>query len=222
MISMTACLADFLYKVPAEVLPEGVMGAFASIQASEASLLPEELMAMVQMSSNRRQEFATARSLLRSLFDKYAVYEFPILNDLNSGRPIWPDGYTGGISHSKGWVWVVCAQNPPYCSLGIDLEKRYRLKQSLWQKLFTQTEINFLNQQSNSEQSDWATLFFTIKEAYYKYQYGLTSKRLGFLDVVVSVNIMSKSMDIAEVHNMGMESQVKAFIQQEYIGALVF
>ncbi len=73
---------------------------------------------------------------------------------------------------------VVVAQNSVVTSVGIDIETTGRIDRQLWGHLFTDEETEHLLQLESAAQSRQATAFFSIKEAFYKYQFP-DNARLG-------------------------------------------
>ena len=63
-------------------------------------------------------------------------------------------------------------------SVGIDIETTGRIDRPLWKHLFTDEETEHLLELEPAAQSRQATAFFSIKEAFYKYQFPIT-QRLG-------------------------------------------
>lgn len=98
-------------------------------------------------------------------------------------EPIWPSGICGSISHSKDWALAVVASNKNAPALGVDLEYTNRLSQKTWQMVLLPSETAWIETNiSESEQQWFATLFFSLKECFYKWQFPQTRSWLGFQD----------------------------------------
>ena len=80
---------------------------------------------------------------------------------------------------------VVVAQHSVVTSVGIDIETTGRIDRPLWKHLFTDEETEHLLELEPAAQSRQATAFFSIKEAFYKYQFPITHAWVGFRDVTV-------------------------------------
>ena len=71
-------------------------------------------------------------------------------------------------------------------SIGVDVETIGRVEQKLWPTLFTEKAANYFSSLAPNTVALETTLFFSAKEAFYKFQYPLTQKWVGFQDVEVT------------------------------------
>ena len=99
-------------------------------------------------------------------------------------QPMWPEGVSGSISHAKGMTGAVLAKKEHHPSLGLDIEKRRSVDASLWNHLFKPEEQSALLRHGR-DFDEWATLYFSLKETFYKLQYPLTGRFLDFLEVAL-------------------------------------
>ncbi len=183
------------------IFPQSAQWAVGYTHESFPRLYPEEAVYMSEMSPRRREEFALGRALSREVLKNLGIVKSPLLIDPPTGAPLWPKGVVGSISHSKGLVLVVAALSSEVLSLGVDVEQLGRLKPVLWPRILTAADSLWLKNQELSKQNDLATLIFSAKEAFYKYQYPLTKKWLGFQDLSMRVDIDQKNLFAYPISN---------------------
>ena len=92
--------------------------------------------------------------------------------------PIWPEGLTGSITHTRGCAMAIVARNSDVRALGIDVEQDTPLPDKLLSAICTDAERNWLKDQANPGQL--AKVIFSAKEAAYKCQYTISQKYFGF------------------------------------------
>ncbi len=180
--------------LPAGFFPKGVVWATGYTGDPHLPLYPEEAAHQAQMGLGRRTEFALGRSLARAVLAQLSIQHFPLLIDTASGSAIWPQGVVGAITHSKGFALVAAAPVSLMNGLGVDMELLGRLRSILWSRILTPVDLAWLKTQPVPQQADLATLIFSAKEAFYKYQYPLTGRWLGLLDVSMRVNLKAATL----------------------------
>ena len=156
------------------------------IQDAMAALFPEELEQISRAVEKRRQEFAKGRALARRLLSSLGHEKAPLLSS-ETRAPIWPNGIVGSITHTKDFVAVAVAKNTDLRGIGIDAEELRPIKENLWSRICTETELNTLRQNHGRDMALWVGLLFSCKEAFYKAQHPLTKTFLGFHDVEVAL-----------------------------------
>ena len=135
----------------------------------------------------RQREFLCGRYYAHQILDSIGYSGFAISKD-EKGCPAWPDGIRGSISHTNDYCVVAIAADESLSSVGIDLEESGRMKQSLWGRLFTKSEISQLKSIDQPiEQMRQAAIMFSAKEAFYKYDYPLHRRQYDFTDVEVTL-----------------------------------
>ena len=127
----------------------------------EALLGPECEIAS-QYEGLRLRQFCSGRNLARTLLASLGGPQCPI-GRAPSGAPLWPEGYTGSISHSADQVAAIVARSSDYWAVGLDIERVGAIAQDIWQLLFTEAECEFL-----AKHDTLTTAFFAIKEAFMK------------------------------------------------------
>jgi 4'-phosphopantetheinyl transferase EntD len=101
-------------------------------------------------------------------------------------EPVWPDGFVGSISHTRGWAGAVAGAAARHAGLGIDLEHRVTdsAVSALEQLALDAAELEVLNRASATLPHDArVTLAFSAKESFYKAVFGMVRRFLDF-DVV--------------------------------------
>lgn len=180
--------------LPVEFFPKGVAWATGYAGDPHLPLHPEEAACQANMGLGRRTEFALGRSLARAVLAQLNIQHFPLLIDPGSGAAIWPQGVVGAITHSKGFALVAAAPSSLMKGLGVDLELLGRLRSILWSRILTPRDLAWLKTQPVAQQSNLATLIFSAKEAFYKYQYPFTGRWLGLLDVSMRVDLKAATL----------------------------
>ena len=163
-------------------LPNGC--ALAAGPVAGYPLLVEEAPHVAQAHPKRQRQFASGRHFARQAMTRLAGMAHPVGRDQN-GRPIWPEGLIGSISHSESFA-AAAVSNGPWRGIGIDVEEANRLnhaKPRLYQKLFTNRE----------RAGDWVdprhgALLFSAKEAAYKAVNPLVGKYIGYREVEAEID----------------------------------
>ena len=101
------------------------------------------------------------------------------LPKLPDGQVCWPEGVVGSISHAPGLAGAIVGWKKDFESLGLDIEKKDRVQEETWNRLFTENEQKYLLQFPLGGQSEKATEIFSLKEAFYKFQWPITKTFLG-------------------------------------------
>jgi 4'-phosphopantetheinyl transferase EntD len=91
----------------------------------------------------------------------------------------------GSISHTDSWCAAAVARALEVRSIGIDLELATPLKESLWRRVCTPKERDWLHELPAAGLT--GKILFSAKEAVYKCQYPITNKFLGFHAVEIEL-----------------------------------
>ena len=136
----------------------------------------------------RRREFSAGRvAAAAALKELGANDSFSI--SVGAGRnPLWPDNFTGSITHTSGLAVAAVARIEILATVGIDLERTNAVQPELWPSILRASEIDFVSRKPPMEQSRWATLLFCAKESFYKMQYPVTGEWVEFHDAEVLVS----------------------------------
>lgn len=115
----------------------------------------------------RLRQFCSGRYLARQAIQAIGGSAGPILR-MGNGAPLWPDGYTGSLSHSGELVGAIAGCRKDWLGMGLDVERQGRVRPDLWPILFTPGERCYLENKDGPSQRFLATAFFSIKEAFLK------------------------------------------------------
>ena len=159
--------------------------AWAPLEALSGDPHPEEWEDIASAAPNRQQEFVAGRHLARALSDQLGLPPAP-LRRADDRAPIWPIDRTGSLSHADTLCAAAVGKRGTIQSIGVDVETIGRVEQKLWPTLFTEKEANYFSSLAPNKVALETTLFFSAKEAFYKCQYPLTQKWVGFQDVEVT------------------------------------
>lgn len=108
--------------------------------------------------------------------------------DRNENRvPIWPNGYTGSISHSNEHFIAVSSSTTNYSGLGVDIEKFISQKYflSISNFILNYDEKNLMKEIDSNKKMLFLTLFFSAKESFYKLFFQQTSIKLDFTAISI-------------------------------------
>ena len=167
----------------ARLLVPGLYGADME-DSGQPVVLPALEAALVEKSVPKRQrEFALGRACARAALEKLGHGE-ALIGRCANGAPLWPDGVTGSITHTKGYAAALAGATSQFRGIGVDAERVGGVTRDLWPRLFDACERDQLLALDDAGQLVMATLFFTAKEACYKAWGG--DGVLGFQDIQVS------------------------------------
>jgi 4'-phosphopantetheinyl transferase EntD len=171
-----------------DLLPPCVAVAEGLSQEIDGSLWPEEAEHIVKAVDGRRTEFTAGRVLARRAIAMLGGGDYPIPPG-SRNMPVWPAGFVGSISHAHGFVAAAAARKTDLLSVGIDVENALRFRPELEKKIVSTGEItrNFHGLARDARQIALA-IVFSAKEAFYKCQYPITERYLGFHDAEVVID----------------------------------
>lgn len=145
------------------------------------ALHAEERDAIGSMAAARQAEFATARACARAaLVDLGIAAAVP---RSAGGAPLWPDGVTGSITHTKGFCLAVAST--AVGAVGLDAELIHRMKPAIERRILVDQERDRLTGIHGSDRRTAVATIFAAKEAFYKAHYELDPRYLGFDAVTV-------------------------------------
>jgi 4'-phosphopantetheinyl transferase EntD len=151
----------------------------------QRGLLKAEWEAVAGAAKTRIEQYTAGRVCSRIALSRFGIAATtPILRG-EDRAPIWPPGFVGSISHTDSWCAAAVARAEEARSIGIDLEPATPLKESLWRRVCTPKEREWLHELSAAGLT--GKILFSAKEAVYKCQYPITNKFLGFHAVEVEL-----------------------------------
>lgn len=173
------------------LFPETVAVAAERIEAVSEQPLPEaEARAVAQAVASRRREFAAGRACARAALRQLGLADAVIPAGADRA-PCWPDGYLGSITHSGGISAAAVGRDVDWAGIGLDLEQSDRLRPELWRMVLRAEEREWIERRPEGESVSWATLIFSAKEAFFKFQYPLTGRWVGFQEASIVPEIES-------------------------------
>lgn len=162
---------------------------------------PEEIAWIESSVLNRRKEFLTGRACARTGLKKLNLSArecgAPLIPDA-AGLPQWPQGYVGSITHSKGLCAAIVSRESDLAMIAIDLEKTNRLSDSAAKRVMHPLEAST---QSGCDAQKYASILFSLKEAFYKAQFPHWKIQVSFQDLALSLNFEEQSAKILELSN---------------------
>lgn len=164
-----------------ELFGPGCVAEEAVPQLHDAELFPEERASLAKAVEKRRAEFGTARVCARRALAQLGFPPTPLVPNQDRS-PVWPAGVVGSITHTRGYCAVIVAPDSAFVSVGVDAEQDKTLTDDLIQMICTPGERAQLSPRD-------AVIYFAAKEAFYKCQYPLTQKYLGFQDVELDLDL---------------------------------
>jgi 4'-phosphopantetheinyl transferase EntD len=165
----------------AQLFDAGCVVEEAVPQLYDEQLFPEERAQLANAVEKRRAEFGTARVCARRALARLGFAPMPLVPKADRS-PVWPEGVVGSITHTRGYCAVVVALRSTVVSLGVDAEQDKTLTPDLIEMICTPNEcVGLLDRD--------AVVYFAAKEAFYKCQYPLTQKYLGFKDVELDLDL---------------------------------
>ena len=107
------------------LLPPGIAVAATRVEI-EATLFPEEEIAVSRAVEGRRREFATGRACARQALAQLGLPPRPI-GVATTGAPRWPEGVVGSITHCHCCRAAAVGWETDFGAVGIDAEPNHRL-----------------------------------------------------------------------------------------------
>jgi 4'-phosphopantetheinyl transferase EntD len=150
-----------------------------------------------QFSDKRFADFSTGRYCAINAIEQLGFnnIEIPIGQER---EPIWPEGLVGSISHCDSLTGSIVAKRANYFSVGLDIEEMGKVTSELWDFIFTENEKRYLKGLNNIKIQEMSTILFSIKEAFYKFQFPITKTFLDFLDVEIQLPSINQVFVLAE------------------------
>jgi 4'-phosphopantetheinyl transferase EntD len=169
------------------LLPAAVHLHQVWIDPAVQRLHAEEAADVVHAVERRRHEFAAGRHCARLALDALGVLAGPLRIGPDRA-PLWPAGVIGSISHDDGWCAAAVARERDAAGLGIDVEMIDRFRPEQARLICTASECSreLAGLQGAALLGRLARLF-TVKEALFKAQFGITRAWLDFADVDVEL-----------------------------------
>lgn len=169
----------------------------ARLSEDPPPLLPEEAQQIASAVKSRRVEFATVRDCARRAAACLGIPPFVLRNGIDRA-PLWPTDLVGSLTHTGkapgGYAAAAVARRSDMAAIGIDAEGARPLPMRLWRRVLTADEqLRLAGMDDPHLQGIVAKLVFSAKECFYKAQFPLTHRRLGFLDVEITWDLAGQT-----------------------------
>jgi len=151
--------------------------------ADSERLRPEERAFVAAAVGCRRREFAAGRLLARSLLR--SMGKDTALRREVDGRPAWPPGIVGSITHCTTLAAVAVASADACCGIGIDIEAERPLPPGVPRLVLSGQEQRWIMGCDPRQAADTLLRVFCAKEALYKAIYPLTRTALPLRALIV-------------------------------------
>ena len=128
----------------------------------------------------RKGEFGDARWCAHEALRELGMESAGAILRGERGMPLWPEGYTGSLTHTDGLRAAVAASTRHVHSMGLDAEPAEALPDGVLRSIASDTEIAMVERMRANGQT-WADrLLFCAKEATYKCWFPMTRRWLDF------------------------------------------
>ena len=174
----------------AEYLQPDVQLAGGIVSEEIKPVHTDEWQLVAKAGKKRQREFLCGRYYAHQLLQAAGYTDYCIARD-EKGCPIWPDGIAGSISHTNDYCVAILSSQGAVTTVGVDLEECGRMKESLWPRLFTTSELKRIHAANTpAERMRLAAIMFSAKEAFYKSDYPLNGRSYDFtvVDVLLDEN----------------------------------
>ena len=178
-----------LREALASLLPPQVRFGYANAFVADAAFTPDEVAYMERLRPRRRLEFATGRHCAQSALAALGAGA-AVLGRENDGRPRWPQGIVGSISHCEGACIAAAAEDQSFAMLGIDVELRAPLPEGVLAQVASREEVAALPYHAfpMSRPAPLDTILFSAKESVFKALYPSLQRFFGFEDVLLTLS----------------------------------
>lgn len=147
----------------------------------DGTLFPEEEALVAKSVAKRRNDFATARACARRAMAGLGLPPVAVLHG-HRGRPLWPEGVVGSLTHCAGYRAAALARAKDVLSLGIDAEPHAPLPTGVREVVTLPTECERIGPPApeGSDEIHWDRILFSAKESVFKAWYPVTRIELDF------------------------------------------
>lgn len=201
------------------LFPLGVIAAELRTPGDPALLLEAEAIYVRNAVPERISEFAAGRTCARQVLAELGVRGIP-LKVKRDRSPDWPKEAVGSITHTSGYCCAVAGTSKRFQALGLDAEET-SIPNDLYSYFCTSPESSWLEKLSGFDRQKAATLIFSAKEAFYKFQYTLTGEVLDFKDVTLDINISDLERGVCAI-TPSCEASIFRYLEEPITGRFAF
>jgi phosphopantetheinyl transferase len=120
------------------------------------------------MGAGRRREFASGRAYAKCALSRLGKLNVELLMG-EHGAPIWPDGFTGSITHTATpmgrYVAAAVVKSGSVSRIGIDAEHIPSVKPQNWTQFLTEREVELVRHMPTPSRARAASAIWCAKEA---------------------------------------------------------
>lgn len=148
---------------------------------------PEKLNKAIE---KRKAEYIAGRYCAHQSLTQLSGHSPVAIDNTEDRSPVWPEGYVGSITHSKGFASAVVAKQKDIRSIGIDSEKFISEKtaNNIQTHILTETETFADNVCVSDDFITYLTIVFSAKESLFKSLHPLTKQFFDFRDARLQFN----------------------------------
>ncbi|MBF0443058.1 MAG: 4'-phosphopantetheinyl transferase superfamily protein [Oligoflexales bacterium] len=131
----------------------------------------------------RRLDFLAGRFCVKQALKSIGYDPFFEVRSLEDRSPVWPEGFIGSITHTRGFASAVIASGNELFGVGIDTEILIRedTVEKIWKTILSDAEtFTFSAYSAEISKAGLLTLSFSAKESIYKCFYPRVKKFFGF------------------------------------------
>ncbi|WP_293768294.1 4'-phosphopantetheinyl transferase [uncultured Corynebacterium sp.] len=152
-------------------------------------LHPLEQTLVSQSVDVRKSEFGDARWCAHQALCELGVQDAPPILRGERGMPLWPDGYSGSITHTSGFRAAVVAPSDDVRSMGLDAEPSEPLPPGVLDAIARPSERPQLEELRAAGIFYADRLLFCAKEATYKAWFPMTERFLDFDEAEIDLRL---------------------------------
>ena len=151
---------------------------------SNQKLHPAEENYFGQLSSvSRKEHYRSGRICAGEVLFKLGTLGQPVLRDLQTREPLWPEGISGAITHSGNWAAAAAGKTSDVSGIGIDLEDLERQVDSrISRHVCIPEEQKWLQECGEDFLEKNLKIIFSAKESIFKAFFPYTRTYLHFHD----------------------------------------
>jgi len=150
-------------------------------------LLPEEQGLVSQAVDSRKGEFGDARWCAHQALRELGVETEEAILRGERGMPLWPEGFTGSMTHTEDFRAAVAAPTRHVLSIGLDAEPADRLPEEVVGEIARPRELATI-EKLRADGIDCADrIVFCAKEATYKCWFPMTRRWLDFGEAEIDI-----------------------------------
>ncbi len=151
----------------AHILPPGIWASEMEDRGQAVPLHPAEQALVANAGERRRRDFALGRTCARAALAQAGSADAVIARD-GDGKPVWPEGFVGSITHTHGYAAALAARAADFAALGVDAERVGSVTPELMPRLFDAAERDWLESLDVIRRPAMAAILFSAKEACFK------------------------------------------------------